>query len=147
MPRRSLIAAALAILLPLGLWAEAPSVDEATIDDLRDFQGRWQVVAMKKDGAVVPETHWKDLQWSFQDDKLIQCAGAITCRQGRFRSDRTQDPAELLITYSIGRPACYAFRIRGDQLEVAENDSGEPPQGFTPDRGCNTLFILRRVHK
>jgi uncharacterized protein (TIGR03067 family) len=141
------MAAALAFLLPLGLWADAPPVDDPTIDDLRDFQGRWQVVAMKKDGAAVPESRWKDLQWSFQDNRLIQYAGAITCRQGRFRSERTHNPAEMLIAYAIGRPACYTFRIRGDQLEVAESDSGEPPQGFTPDRGCDKLFILRRIHK
>ena len=149
MSPRALTATALAVLLaPLALWADdVRPAEDATVEDLSEFQGEWQVVAMQKDGQAVPEHRWKELRWLFQDGKVIQYAGAMKCRQGSLHPDRTKDPPELIVSYSVGRAACYAFRIRGDRLEVAQSDSGGPPTGFTPDLGFATLFVLRRVRK
>jgi uncharacterized protein (TIGR03067 family) len=153
MPRRTLTAAALAaLLLPLWLRADdAPAEharpDEAAVDDLSELQGQWQVVAMQNDGRAVPENRWKNIHWLFEDDKVVQYVGAITCRQRRVRSDRTRTPPELVITYPLGSASCYVFRIRGDMLEVAASDSAEPPRGFTPDQGGDTVFVFRRVRR
>ena len=145
MRRRLPNAAALALLMaPLPLAADCPPPREATdlaVEDLTEFQGRWQVVAMCSDGRTVPETRWKNLQWSFEGDRLTCYAGAMTCRRGRVHAEYARDPHELHVAFASGGSLCYVFRVRGDTLEVAQSESGgSPPTGFTPDRGCDVMF-------
>lgn len=149
--RRLILTAALTVLLaPLGLRADdAPSADAAfgaaAVDDLRDVQGRWQIVAMRTDGKAVPEANWKNLHWHFEGDKVTHYHGALLCNQGRFSLDRNADLPQLVVTYPAGRQQRQLFRIRGGVLEVAGCDGPDAPRGFTPERGCDTLFVLRRV--
>ena len=122
--------AGLTVCLLLGV---ATAGDEATKKELKKFKGTWSVVSVTENGKKPPEEKTKDVQFTFDGDKITVKHGDKS-EEGTFKVDPSKSPAHIDVTIK-GKTHAGLYKFKDKELTIcaAEGDEeAKRPLDFTP---------------
>ena len=143
-------AVVLAVLSSGLVAADVPTPEEATVDDRKELQGDWGVVAVHIDGDDRTNSFCR-LVWSYQEDRLIELQGIVVCDKGTFNLDHSGHPTEIVIHFDDSdRTYRGIYRVHGPWMDLAyvSDGDGPLPTKFISEKGSNVILMtLHRLKK
>lgn len=141
------IAMGLAVSLLIGAAAAKQDVP----NDVKAFQGTWQLCAGEADGKALPENLLQDGKLVIKGNRYVVTLADRGTVKGKQKLDPTMEPKTIDIMDASGpnegKTCLGIYELKGDEFRVAFAPPGKPrPSKFTtaPESG-QWLHVWKRV--
>jgi uncharacterized protein (TIGR03067 family) len=120
-------------------------------DDLKKFEGSWQLVAREQDGDKAPAEAVKTVKAVVKGNKVTITADGKTVMEAEFTLDAGKKPktcdANVTAGEDKGKKLLAIYEIEGDTIKLCVNEK-ERPKEFTAKKGSgNVLETYTREKK
>jgi uncharacterized protein (TIGR03067 family) len=122
-------------------------------DELKKFEGTWQLVSSEHDGEKAPAEEIKKAMPKavVKGDKVTLSAGGKTVMEAEFTVDPTKKPKTIDSTATAGpdkgKKTLGIYELDGDNLKICFNEK-ERPKEFSAKKGSgNTMDTYTREKK
>ena len=145
MKRHTLLAVAVGLLVA----ADAPKDDAK--NDLKKFQGTWQVTTMEVDGQKMPAEEAKNFQVIIKGDKYTLKNMDNIVSEGTVKLDPSKKPRAIDITPmegdGKGQSMLGIYEIDSETQKVcyAQPDQKRPAKFVSEAGSGNTLIVLKKA--
>jgi uncharacterized protein (TIGR03067 family) len=142
----------------------------AAKDDMKELQGRWEVIRYETAGKNAPEMYLKNIKMEFKNNRFLFDDGAVDEKEQLFSIDPAKNPKQITLSFlqekvllsstetsTTGKPKITTIRgneaakgiyeLKEGQLTIclAYDPREERPSEFGGgEKGTNVLMIMRR---
>jgi uncharacterized protein (TIGR03067 family) len=126
--------------------------DDAAKDELKKFEGTWELVSAERDVVKAPADSLKGMKAIAKGDMLTLTKDGNAFLELKITIDPTKKPKTIDATSTKGDDkgmmAVGIYELDGDTLTICLNRGKERPTEFTTkkDSGC-TLYVYKREKK
>jgi uncharacterized protein (TIGR03067 family) len=122
--------------------------DDAAKEEMKKFEGNWQLVASERDGEKAPADVIKTAKAATKAGKVTLSVDGKTVLEADFTIDPTKKPKTIDATPTTGtdkgKKSLGIYEFDGDTLKICYSEK-ERPTEFTAKKGSgNTLDVYKR---
>lgn len=148
----SLLRNSVGTLVLLSCIASVPTpivqADDAFADELKKFDGTWQLVSATKDGKETPEETVKKIRVIIKDGKhTVQFGDETIAKEIAVTIDPKKNPKTTVDMLPDGKTIKGIYKLEGDMLTSCVAEIGKDhPKEFAAKPGTgHTLRVFKRV--
>jgi uncharacterized protein (TIGR03067 family) len=151
--------AACSLSIAFAAFAVDPPKEDATKEDVKKLQGKWQVIKWVDEGEKpAPADEIKDFTFEFKDDQVwLQHDKDGKPKPAKYAIDPSKKPKHFDYTLDLGKGLELLhqgiYKLEGDELSICILGDGEnkdlkrPTEFKGSEAGRQILFVLKRIKK